>query len=42
MELENIKSLLKHVELLVEKNNELLDASGARFNMFKVCGVNHY
>lgn len=41
-EVENIRSLLNHVDLLITKNNELLDATGARFNVFKLCGVNYF
>ncbi len=36
------ESLLSQVSLLIKKNDELLAATGARFNMFKACGVNHY
>ena len=38
----NIQNLLKQIQLLQKKNNEILDATGARFNMFRICGVNHY
>ena len=40
--MENIKHLLGLVGKISEKNNEILDATGGRFNMFRVCGVNHY
>ena len=38
----NIKNLLNQVQIISSKNTEILDATGARFNMFKICGVNHY
>ena len=38
----NIKNLLNQVAIISKKNTEILDASGGRFNMFKICGVNHY
>lgn len=38
----NIQNLLNLVGIIVKKNNEILDATGARFNMFKIVGVNHY
>lgn len=38
----NIENLLNQVGIVTKKNTEILDASGGRFNMFKVCGVNHY
>lgn len=37
-----IKSLLEQVKITKEKNDEILDATGGKFNMFRVCGVNHY
>jgi len=40
--MENIKSLLNQIQIITNKNDEILDATGARFNMFKICGVNHY
>lgn len=40
--MERIKSLLTQVAIVRKKNTEILDASGSRFNMFSVCGVNHY
>lgn len=40
--MEKIKNLLKQVGIVQRKNTEILDASGSRFNMFSVCGVNHY
>lgn len=40
--MENIKNLLNQIQIITNKNDEILDATGARFNMFKICGVNHY
>ena len=40
--MDNIKNLLNLVGKISEKNNEILDATGGRFNIFRVCGVNHY
>jgi len=40
--MENIQKLLDQVAVISEKNAEILDASGGRFNIFKICGVNHY
>lgn len=40
--MEKIKSLLNQVAIIRKKNTEILDASGNRFNIFKICGVNHY
>lgn len=40
--MEKIKSLLNQVHLITKKNNEILDATGSRFNLFRICGVNHY
>lgn len=37
-----IKSLLEQVNTIKKKNDEILDATGSRFNMFRICGVNHY
>ena len=38
----DIQNLLNQVAVISKKNDEILDASGGRFNMFRVCGVNHY
>lgn len=38
----SIENLLDQVAIISKKNAEILDASGGRFNMFKICGVNHY
>lgn len=40
--MDNIKSLLNQVAIINKKNAEILDATGGRFNMFRMCGVNHY
>lgn len=37
-----INDLLHQVTVISRKNSEILDATGGRFNMFRVCGVNHY
>lgn len=39
---EKIHFLLNQVDTITKKNEEFLDATGSRFNMFRVCGVNHY
>lgn len=38
----NLQHLLSHVSTITRKNAEFLDATGGRFNMFRVLGVNHY
>lgn len=35
----NIQNLLTHVGIIVKKNNEILDATGGRFNVFNVIGL---
>lgn len=40
--MKELKNLLQQVATITQKNNELLDATGGRFNMFRICGVNHY
>jgi hypothetical protein len=40
--MEKIKNLLNQVAIISKKNTEILNATGGRFNMFRVCGVNHY
>lgn len=40
--MDKIKSLLEQVNTIKKKNDEILDATGSRFNMFRICGVNHY
>lgn len=41
-ELSKLKSLITHAKLLVRKNSEILEATGGKFNIFRVCGVDHY
>lgn len=40
--MQQIQNLLNQVKIIVTKNNQLLDATGGRFNIFSVIGVNHY
>jgi hypothetical protein len=40
--MEKIRNLINQVGIISKKNAEILDATGGRFNMFRVCGVNHY
>ncbi|MDR0734040.1 MAG: PD-(D/E)XK nuclease family protein [Dysgonamonadaceae bacterium] len=40
--MDNIRNLLNQIAIISKKNAEILDAFGGRFNMFKICGVNHY
>lgn len=40
--MKNIINLLNQISIISKKNDEILDATGARFNIFKVCGVNRY
>ena len=40
--MKKIQHLLDLVGKISKKNAEILDATGGRFNMFRVCGVNHY
>ncbi len=37
-----IQSLLNQVSAIRNKNSEILEATGGRFNMFQILGVNHY
>ena len=39
--MESIERLLGEVNILTQKNQELLDATGSRFNIFRTCGVDH-
>jgi len=39
--MENIQNLLNQVAAISKKNAVILDATGGRYNIFKVCGVNH-
>ena len=38
----SLQNLLNQVETITRKNNEILDASGSRFNLFRIFGVDHY
>jgi hypothetical protein len=40
--MQEIKNLLNQIAIINKKNAEILDATGGRFNMFQICGVNHY
>ena len=40
--MESIKNLLNQVSIINKKNTEILDATGGRFNIFQITGVNHY
>jgi hypothetical protein len=40
--MKDIQNLLSQVAIISKKNDEILDATGGRFNMFRMCGVNHY
>lgn len=40
--MEGIKNILNQVSIINRKNEEILDATGGRFNMFRIVGVNHY
>lgn len=42
MDISNILGLLNQVATINKKNTEILDATGGRFNIFRICGVNHY
>ena len=37
-----IQNLLNQVSIITKKNSEFLDATGGRFNMFRMLGVDHY
>ncbi|MDH6312402.1 hypothetical protein M2137_001172 [Parabacteroides sp. PFB2-10] len=39
---DKIRNLLNQVDIVSRKNSEILDATGGRFNIFRICGVNHY
>ena len=40
--MKDILNLLTQVSIITKKNAEFLDATGGRFNMFRITGVNHY
>ena len=37
--MEEIKNLLTNINTIIEKNNEILEATGGRFNIFNVLGL---
>ena len=40
--MKSLRNLLHQVKIINDKNTEILDARGGRFNIFSICGVNHY
>ena len=40
--MDKIQNLLNQVSIISKKNAEILEAVGGRFNIFRICGVNHY
>ena len=40
--MKDLQNLISQVSIITKKNNEILDATGSRFNMFGIMGVNHY
>jgi len=40
--MKEIQNLLNQVSIITKKNAEFLDATGGRFNMFRMLGVDHY
>lgn len=40
--MDNLQNLLNQISIITKKNNEILDATGGRFNMFGTLGVNSY
>ena len=40
--MKEVQKLLQQVATITQKNNEILNATGGHFNMFRICGVNHY
>ena len=42
LKMKEIQNLLNQVSIITKKNAEFLDATGGRFNMFKMLGVDHY
>lgn len=40
--MEKMQYLLSQMSLLTKKNNEILDITGTRFNIFHILGVSHY
>lgn len=40
--MQHINKLLQQISFVINKNDQLLNQSGGKFNMFKILGVNHY
>jgi len=40
--MKDLQNLLNQVSIITKKNDEFLDATGGRFNIFSISGVNHY
>ena len=40
--MENIQRLLHEVNVIRVRNEAIIDATGGRFNLFRLMGVNHY
>lgn len=40
--MKDLQNLLTQVSIITKKNSEYLDATGGRFNMFGILGVDHY
>ena len=40
--MKELQNLLQQVATITQKNSEILNATAGRFNMFRICGVNHY
>lgn len=40
--MKHIENLLNQIKIVTDKNAEIIEATGGRFNMFQICGVNHY
>lgn len=42
MDMNQIRRLLSEVQIVVKKNREMLDRTEWNFNVFKLCGIDHY
>ena len=42
MDMNQIRSLLSEVQIVVKKNREMLDRTEWNFNVFQLCGIGHY
>lgn len=40
--MKELQNLLQQIATITQKNSDILNATGGRFNMFRICGVNHY